>query len=338
MLGIILQILKIIGIVLLLLLGFVLFTVIAVLFVPVRYRLKASAHPSSVHSAAKNLSDTFLQNDIKIEAGASWLFHFLHFSFRMCRAGEKGEGAAGFDAGELKEHMSCRLRILGIPVVDFLHPKEKKPKKEKRKNQQADKKTEPVSKSLSSLEQDAEESKTTQDSGGQAVWAMDDTSQNTKKESRLKQFIAMLKKLFEKIKHIKYTVIGFMDKLKKIAHKAQYYKDTLTGEETKPARDKAAALLKRVGRHIKPSVFRTELLVGTPDPAVMGDILAVFGLLIPVLGNTVTITPYFDRYAAELEVQMKGRMFVYVFLLVLWKLKFDADINRAWDLLKNPGL
>lgn len=338
MLGIILQILKIIGILLLFLFVLVLFVITAVLFVPVRYRLGASAHPPSASFAPKTMSGALLQDDIKIEACVSWLLHFVHVSFYMRKEGGKGgeEGTAGFDAQELTEHMSCRLRIFGIPVIDFLHPKPKKEKKKKRKKKQPEEGEASEPKSLSTLEQEAEENRAVQEAEERR--SVQETGETEKKQSKPEQFMGTLKKLFEKVRHIKYTVIGFVDRLKEIAHKAQYYKDMLTGEETRTAREKAVFQLKRIGRHLKPSVFRTELSVGTPDPAVMGDILAVFGLFIPVLGNTVTITPYFDRYAAELELRMKGRMSVHVFLAVLWKLRFDADINRAWDLLKNPGL
>ena len=357
MLAIILQILKIIGIVLLIIFALSIVLVLCVLFVPIRYRIKASVQPVSPLLPRDNFGDAFLQNEISAEVKVSWLLHIVTLSFQMYKKGVTDiTQSIAFDLATFKEQMHLRLKIFGITWMDFLHPKPKKAKKPKKKSPKKQK-----SKSKKELLKESEigvanepdskdpvaalkaentfcESKKESDPGNNESDSSAQSSFFHKFKEKFRLFIETLKKIFEKVVHIKYTVIEIIEKVKKTKTKIEYYKDTLTGKHTKPARDKAFLQLKKIWRNIRPSSHRITLELGTPDPAQMGEILAVFGLCMPFLGNTVSVTPYFDRFVIEGDMEIKGRMTVFVFLRTVWIMLFDKDLKKLWDLLKNPDL
>lgn len=103
---IVLFILKIIGIILLSLLLTVLLLAALIMFYPVSYRLEAAYEES-------------LCAKVKVH----WLFHLISVTLDYKEAGKK-----------------CILRILGIPIMDFLNPKPKKPKPQKVKKKKRKKK------------------------------------------------------------------------------------------------------------------------------------------------------------------------------------------------------
>lgn len=103
---IVLFILKIIGIILLSLLLTVLLLAALIMFYPVSYKLEAAYEKS-------------LCAKVKVH----WLFHLISVTLDYKEAGKK-----------------CILRILGIPIMDFLNPKPKKPKPQKVKKKKRKKK------------------------------------------------------------------------------------------------------------------------------------------------------------------------------------------------------
>lgn len=365
MLAIILQILKIIGIVLLIIFALFIVLVLCVLFVPIRYRIKASAQPIASLPPRDNFGDVFLQNEIKAEVKVFWLLHIVILSFQMYKKGiaDIAESTV-FDPEALKEHMHLRLRIFGITLMDFLHPKPKKLKKQKKESKKESKrksKKEPpkASEKESIKEPEMVEAYVSDRKDSLVpVRAENDFSESQKENNlrsnesdcsgksslfhrfteKLRLFLETLKKIFEKVVHIKYTVIEIIEKVKRIKTQIEYYKETLTGKHTKPARDKAFLQLKKIWHNIKPSKHRIALKLGVPDPAQMGEILAVFGICMPFLGNTVSVTPYFDCFVMEGDMEIKGRMTVFVFLRTVWIMLFDKDLKKLWDLLKNPDL
>lgn len=334
MLAIILQILKIIGIVLLIIFALFIMLALCVLFVPIRYRIKASAQPVASLPPRDNLGDSFLQNEISAEVKFFWLLHIVTLSFRMYKKGITDiTQSTAFDLEAFKEQMHLRLRIFGITLMDFLHQEPKKAKKPKKKSPK-----EPKRKSKKESQKASENELLKESEIASANEPDCKDSAAPLKAEKLRLFVETLKKIFEKVVHIKYTVIEIIEKVKKTKAQIEYYKETLTGKHTKPARDKAFLQLKRIWRNIRPSRHRITLNLGTPDPAQMGEILAVFGLCMPFLGNTVSVTPYFDRFVIEGDMEIKGRMTVFVFLRTVWIMLFDKDLKKLWDLLKNPDL
>ena len=85
---------------------------------------------------------------------------------------------------------------------------------------------------------------------------------------------------------------------------------------------------------IKPKKLRGNLVIGTGDPASTGQILAVYGMLYPVIGDHINITPDFERQIVEGNLLIKGRITAWKLLKTAWKVYFNRDIRRVIKLLK----
>lgn len=64
--------------------------------------------------------------------------------------------------------------------------------------------------------------------------------------------------------------------------------------------------------------MKVDFIVGTGDPASTGQILAIHGMLYPIIGETVHISPDFEKPRLEGEFYIRGRVrFVVAFAAVL---------------------
>ena len=102
MLGTILTILKILGWILLAIIGVLLLVIVLFLFVPVRYRISGQFWFDEE------------KNEYHLKVTAGWLFHFLHAGIQLAK----------------EEKTRCRIRLLGIPL-GRRKKKQVSPKKEK---------------------------------------------------------------------------------------------------------------------------------------------------------------------------------------------------------------
>ena len=98
--GVLILILKIIGLVLLGLLALLVLALLIILFVPFRYRIHASYYDTA-----------------DIQATVSWLLHAISVS--LCIS---------------KDDKKCRIKVFGICILDLFHPKPRKEKKRKKKS------------------------------------------------------------------------------------------------------------------------------------------------------------------------------------------------------------
>ena len=96
----------------------------------------------------------------------------------------------------------------------------------------------------------------------------------------------------------------------------------------KPAFSKCKKQLSKIWKNVKPKKLKIALKLGFEDPAKMGEVLAVFGMLIPLLGSGVTIFPDFEKTVMEGEFEIKGSITLFVFLQVVLVILFDEDIKR----------
>lgn len=353
MLGIVWQIIQILGIILLIILALIVVLILCALFVPVRYKVKASAHPVVELPKRDNMSEAVLQNQFQVNVTVSWLLHIFSVCFQLNKEGVNDPAVKPtFDFEQIKQKMYCKVRILGIPLVDFLHQKPKKAEKSKNKIQTkkasrdkaSGKRTAKEKQEQNSLANDLDTSEEIQqDKIKQENTQQEDVPHEdelTNPNSKLKYFIDAIKKLFEKLfeklMHIKYTIIEFKEKLINAKNKIEYYKEVLTKDETRPARDKAFKQLKNIWHNIKPTKCKLVLTLGLNDPALMGNVMAILGICIPVLGDTIMITPLFDCCQFEEDFEMKGHLTLYVFLKMVWIVLFDKDIKEFRDLLMNP--
>ncbi len=74
------------------------------------------------------------------------------------------------------------------------------------------------------------------------------------------------------------------------------------------------------------------------DPAATGEILAVWGMLYPVIGGYVDVAGDFERKRLEGHLLLKGKIRFFTFLRVAVKIYFNKDIRKLYKLLKKEAV
>ncbi|MBQ8598325.1 MAG: DUF2953 domain-containing protein [Lachnospiraceae bacterium] len=312
MISILLTILKILGIILLVLLGIVLTVLILVLFVPVRYRLDAHRD---------------LQEEAPVVASvkATWLLHLLSVFFSYPDAAY------------------VHVKALGITV--YRSDQERKPKKPKESgtaqeetDNQATEAPEQQTEQ-SEADWDAVETESATESGPEEVEPQEEAEESEEteepeEEPTIKKFF---QKLWEKLKNIEYTIRQICDKIKHIVKNIRYYLKVIQSTTFKNAFSLCSGQLFSLLKSIRPRKVKGSITIGTGDPASTGQVLGIYGMLYPLLGNNISITPDFDRQIVEGELLVKGRITVFKALKMALVIFFNKDVRRLIKLLKREA-
>lgn len=275
LLHILLGILKVVGILLLILVGLILLGILLLLFCPVVYEGEAYKDASAYGGYLK----------------ISWLFHIL--SFRMFFGNqEQGNGYS--------------VKIFGIPMekVGKLLKGKKKEKK-------------PTgSQELSAMEvyqQKDQQKEPEKETKAFAEEPVGKSAEESEEESLTEKFSAFFRKIW-------LTGKKNCDKIEKI-------RNILESERF--ARLKTLFLYhgKRTVLHVRPRKVRGYLKIGTEDPCITGELLAVAGIFFPVYGEHITIEPYFEKNILEGTIFLKGRIYGGFFVHLAIKLFLDSDVR-----------
>lgn len=299
MLHVILQILSIIGIVLLCLLGLLLLLILLVLFVPIRYRMTG-------HKEGETLAFT---------ARVTYLLHLLSVRFEYPDPGSliiKVFGIRIFDSAKQKEQDAEKNDSDKISQKENdKKTADEKPHEENDRSQEAPVKDNAVAKAA------VNES----DNKGEEEDSHEELQENFSEDVKEKKSLAeRIKEIFQKLQ---YTIRSICDKIKSSLQKAEelketvaYYKDSITKRENRKLFGRAKKRLFKVLKSIRPRVLKADLHIGTGSPDTTGYLCAVYGMLSPVLGNNVRITPDFEETVWEGRIYIKGRITVFT---ILWQ-------------------
>lgn len=339
--GIVIGILKTVGVILLIILAVLLLILCLVLFVPVRYRARgeipAEGKPHGIIRLTWFFS--FLSYSLEYDTGKyekNYLsqLKICGFRFRMkqkvpkaAAADEKKSVPGGDDAGKSAEE-------------------EKKPENEGQRSGEAVQKVQKLQEKDTGKERSAqgredgsckgEEQKSEEIKGKKPEEESEQESKpegRSKKESEEKETAShktawwvrlsdMLSSFFKAVKetfqNIQYTISKLCDKIKQIRDNIDYYIDVLTLDETQLILKNVHGEAGRLLRHLRPRKMKVDFIVGTGDPASTGQILAIHGMLYPIIGETVHISPDFEKPRLEGEFDIRGRVrFVVAFAAVL---------------------
>lgn len=336
MLHILLLILKIIGIVLLCILGVLLLCIACALFVPVRYRIEA------VRKEGEG------EPPIAVTVKVTWLLHFVNVLVRY--------------AGEL----SVRVRLTVIPVFRL-------PKKGKRgRKAEAESPDSGQTGGRSGTESSAERvdsenvtkvseqetaegkhenretdvpgatNKRENENGETDVASGEKPDKKPTLWEKLRAIPEILRNIFVKIKgifeNIQYTIKNICDKIRSVLDTIEYYKGVIEGEPFKRSFALCKGELLAICKQLKPDRFEAALIVGMDDPAATGEILAVCGMLYPILGPKVNVVGDFERKRLEGRVFIKGKLRFFTFVRVAVRIYFNKDIRKLYGLLKKEAV
>lgn len=336
MLHILLLILKVIGITLAVIIGVLLSAICLILFVPVRYRIEADGKLGR-------------EEPLHVKIKVTWLLHIVSIFFYY-------PGAA-----------YVRARIFFFTIFDSSKPKAERVKEEKNKN----KKTAKAMIKEAEEKENKENEKNPEYEDKRAIVTGEDKESAERKEctpsseilpteganevsetlevqekknawkklwDSICAFFSAIKSFFMKfleiIRNIEYTIITICDKIKKVAGNIEYYIEVLQGEVFKKAFGVSKRQLFRIIKSIRPRKCDIRLTVGTGDPASTGQILAIYGMLYPFIGNNVIIQADFENMTVEGSVFVKGRVTAFTFLVTAFQLYRNKNLRQLIKLLK----
>lgn len=295
--SVLLAILKGIGLVILALVLLVLFILSLVLFVPFQYRLEGS-----------------FEKKLTVRGRVSWFFRLV--TIRACYDGAltyriKIAGIP-FEPGKIKQSRLRRaIRRLTDGIGSFLKKVGRlfvkstaPPEEEEKEPEGAAPQPEPAEPSQPSEppEQDGE------------------TSADQKEPFSFEQLGEKLETAQEKLEDIRENLRHYLDLF-----------------EQTDSRIAVCNILRQTGRmlrHILPKKLEAHLIVGTGDPASMGQLMAAWGILYPLLYGSVWLEPDFEQKRTEAALTAQGRIRVVSLLFLAFRMLLKKEMIRLLKRLR----
>ena len=74
------------------------------------------------------------------------------------------------------------------------------------------------------------------------------------------------------------------------------------------------------------------------DPAATGQILSIYGILYPLIGDSITVIPDFEKPVMEGSFRFKGKITAFTLIRIAAKIYFDKDLKRVICLFKKEAV
>ena len=284
MLHIIGLILRILGICLLGIIGFLLLLLCILLFVPVRYELRAE-FPGEIRGS-------------KVNFRLTWLLHLLSAKARY-----------------EEQELTWRVRVAWKKFAKAEMPvgeTEEEPDIEKAADakQEPDAKQALYEKEKSDIKEASDIKGISEDSSKKR--AERENQENGKKEKKPSVYERLKQKIITIWRKIKYTFVKICGKIKGIAKNISDTKDAiqifLNDEVHRSAFRKVKKELIWMKRLLKPNIFRVRLNYGFEDPCLTGQVLGLLGMVYPFVGDNMEIGPDFEQKVLQGDIHIKGRI------------------------------
>lgn len=313
MLSIAVKVLSILGILLLCLLGLVVLSVLLMLFFPISYRLTGKKDAE----------------EMSVRVRVLWLFGFLRVLY------------------EYPEPGKILVKVLPFTVFDS-GKRSGADGKSKETSGGSGEKTDRVDGTKEgSREKKKEESDSRADSGqeSQASTGMDQTAAREEDPEAREENPEVREKnpeaqgtsqeetensdplIFKKFKKIKYTICSIYDKIKNIWENISYYIELLHEEETRQLFSHVIFRLGKILKNVRPRCIRGQVLFGTGAPDTTGYAYGVYGMLSPLLGDRLLLTPDFTRAVLEGDLYIAGHITVFTVLWNVLKVLLDKKLR-----------
>ena len=128
------------------------------------------------------------------------------------------------------------------------------------------------------------------------------------------------------------------DKIKDILHNIQYYREVFESDVFQQSFALCRGELGYALRHLKPTKLKADWIIGTGDPVLNSDILAVYGVCYPLVGQNVRIVADYDAKHIEGTALIKGRIRLFALVRVAWRIYFNKNIRTLIRLLKKEAV
>lgn len=332
MLHILLLILKIIGIIIAVILGILVLLLCIVLFVPVRYEMKAS-FDGKITTAKAAAEVTWLARLLGVKV--QYKDGSPHFRARIAWKTLKASG----DSKDEPESEKSEKQETAVPdkaasgnrkeekgrlKVDEKESEHEKKVKESTEDEKKisekvleERKNVPqkVEKSEKELEKEHEESEG--EPGKKRLGIME------KFQNIYHKIISTKKAFYDKIK-------ALSGKIKELSGKKEKVISFLQNEDHKKAWGKAKKEILKLLKRLWPKCLKADIRYGFEDPSITGKILAGFSMIYPFVGENVHVYPDFEQSVIEGKLYIKGKIRVATFIRTAWNLFWCKAVRKTY--------
>lgn len=343
MLGIILFILKLIGIVLLCILGLILAVVLIVLLVPVRYQAELEVNPERkangyvrvnwlLHLFRFRMQVRENQPDIQIK------LLWFSLSGKEKKAAEQAAQRAEEAAEEEVESLAKELEEEWAEPIEQAGENEppsqgesKAETGEKAQDLDSDKDWDRKSEKNSDESSEGNSDKNSDREARAHIFEKSSPSWFEKIQSRCGKFCSQIKQMVALITDKKITL---EQKLAALQEKWNQLKEVWHDLRVQRALAAVKKQLKKLLHRIAPKKFWLKLHVGLSDVALLGEITAVMAWFYPTFGERIVWQPDFEQEILEGSTFIKGKICLGSFVRVLLALAVRKDVRYTINEVK----
>ena len=351
-----LTVVKVLGITLLVIIGLLLLLLLLVLFVPIRYRITSRKNSEDGSFGAQAVFSWFLrilQLEVLYKDGLTKCARIFGIpvkrgrgetdrkdckrrskrSRKTKRSKETKHRSGGAQKGSDKE--SSEKPKLSEPYAEEENTSVKYEEMEFTIESYED-----VTENCgtdSAGEQDSERGAKEKQSGTDSAGGQD--SQRGAKEEAEQSFFEKIReffgKLFEFFKKRREKLKALSGRLKRAGKKLDFYTGFLTDENNL---EQLRNIKKETGNllwHIRPRKFFCHLIFGTEEPDTTGTILAIIAMAYPFFGEGLTVEPHFQENILDFDLRTKGKITIFVVLLILFRIYFHKGFRKMMRDYKN---
>lgn len=316
MVHILLLILKIIGWILLLILGILVLSVCIVLLTPVRYEGKAEA--SGDWRLAEGWFQfrwlfSLLRGKVTLQGGRiDWVFWLAWKKF----SGESKEEPE--HAGEAETAESS-----GKEPVKEKKAEEPEKAEEAGKASGRDKAEESVKK----VSQNDAEAPGKKGAKGDEAKARASGSEESGP--------AFFEKLKKKLLSLQRGIKRLLSNLSKLLEKKETLTEFLADEAHQAGFLRGITEIKRLIGALHPQKLEAEIEFGFTDPSITGRVLALLSMIYPFLGEHVEFIPDFEQAVLKGNLWIKGKIRFLHFISLIWNMVWDKNVRKTFIHIKN---
>ena len=316
MLHIIGMILKIIGIILAVILGILVLLICIVLFVPLKYEIKAKFEGTL--------------DSVNVKFRCSWLLHLLAASFSFEDREFTWKARVVHKVFGSEETVSKAEETLKTDVEE-VYKKEPEVKKAKLpKETRIDESAVTIQERRIEAAEDESEEK-----------AGEKTEEKTEKEGFWVRIEGKCKALWNKIKtffeNIKYTFGKICDKIKLLLEKKEIIAAFVEDEVHRLAFARLKKEAFRLLKFLRPKKFMLRTRFGFEDPYHTGQALAVLSVIYPFWGGQLSVEPDVEKRILEGELLLNGKIRTVYALIAAWNLFWDKNVRKLYTDVKSMG-
>lgn len=150
---------------------------------------------------------------------------------------------------------------------------------------------------------------------------------------KVRQFIGAIKGFFSRVadafRRMREKMLLFLEKLKHIKERIEFWHTFVLGEVFQSALMQCKKQARYIWRDIHPRKVKGRFHFGFEDPCTTGQAVAALSLLYPVFGRGMVLCPDFENMVCSGSFFMKGNITVFVLLRAGWILYFDKNIRQV---------